>query len=472
MKKILVVLFAVLMCHSIFAQSPNKLSYQAVIRNASNQLVTSHVVGMRISILQGSPTGTEVYSETQTPSTNANGLITIEIGGEAGFDTIHWANGPYFIKTETDPAGLTSYSITGTSQLLSVPYALNAKTAETANYNFLTNLPTLNIANWNTSYGWGNHAAAGYLTSFTETDPFLTTNFDFSGAANNDLLKFNGAKWVKFTPNYSLSGHTHPDVTTMLSGFMSGPDKVKLDGLINLTAGAGININGTNQIVNTAPDQTVSITGNSSTRVSGTYPNFTINSQSATFRWNVFSTYDQAVNWVCGNTASLFCGVSPSSWSDGNALASSISSDKDVLRSFFINKAYAGKNAMVFSDTWYNYSSTNGKLVIALFRIKNNTSSAINWSPCFYYTAYSGWNEYASLSLNGASIWNSGTTGNDCQTMAIPANRVSTVIIVSASGTNLSTRTCCLAFYNDCLMLPAGLEFVDDLDIATGGWSE
>jgi uncharacterized protein (TIGR02145 family) len=83
---------------------------------------------MQISILQTSSSGTAVYVETQTPITNANGLASIEIGGgtlvSGNFASINWANGPYFIKTETDPNGGTSYSITGTSQLLSVPYAL------------------------------------------------------------------------------------------------------------------------------------------------------------------------------------------------------------------------------------------------------------------------------------------------------------------------------------------------------------
>src|SRR5688572_25027130 len=89
---------------------------------------------MQISILQGSPTGTSVYVETQTPTTNANALVSTEIGSgtvvSGDFTTIDWANGPYYIKTETDPAGGTSYSITGTSQLLTVPYALYSKTAE------------------------------------------------------------------------------------------------------------------------------------------------------------------------------------------------------------------------------------------------------------------------------------------------------------------------------------------------------
>jgi uncharacterized protein (TIGR02145 family) len=77
-----------------------------------------------------------VYTETQTPTTNANGLIAIEIGigtiVSGSFANIDWANGPYFVKTETDPNGGSNYTLTGTSQLLSVPYAMHAKSAETA----------------------------------------------------------------------------------------------------------------------------------------------------------------------------------------------------------------------------------------------------------------------------------------------------------------------------------------------------
>ena len=134
MKKIITICAAILMTSSLFAQAPNKMSYQAVIRNNTNALVANQAVGMRISILQTSPSGTAVYVETQTPSTNANGLVSIEIGGGAvisgNFASINWANGPYFVKTETDPSGGNNYTITGTSQLLSVPYALHAKTAE------------------------------------------------------------------------------------------------------------------------------------------------------------------------------------------------------------------------------------------------------------------------------------------------------------------------------------------------------
>jgi len=116
-----------------WAQSPQKMTYQAVVRDAGDLLVASSPVGMQISILQTSPGGIAVYIETHTPTTNVNGLATVEIGGgtvvAGSFSGIDWSNGPYYIKTETDPNGGTVYTISGTSQLLSVPYALYAETA-------------------------------------------------------------------------------------------------------------------------------------------------------------------------------------------------------------------------------------------------------------------------------------------------------------------------------------------------------
>jgi hypothetical protein len=120
---------------SIFAQAPEKMSYQAVLRDASNVLITNQEVGMQISILQTTITGSAVYTETQTATTNINGLVSLEIGSGTSLDdfsAIDWSAGPYFIKTATDPAGGTSYSITGTSQLMSVPFAMYAKTSGSA----------------------------------------------------------------------------------------------------------------------------------------------------------------------------------------------------------------------------------------------------------------------------------------------------------------------------------------------------
>lgn len=140
MKRIYVIFTAVLLTASMFlpqqanAQSPDKMSYQAVIRNSSDQLVSNQSVGIQMSILQGSENGTSVYKETQNPTSNANGLVTLEIGtgtSSDDFSAIDWANGTYFIKIETDPTGGTNYTITGTSQLMSVPYALHSSTADT-----------------------------------------------------------------------------------------------------------------------------------------------------------------------------------------------------------------------------------------------------------------------------------------------------------------------------------------------------
>lgn len=136
MKKLYSILSTLLITVSVFAQAPDSMSYQAVVRNSSNTLVINQTVGIRISILQTSPTGTTVYVATQTPTTNANGLVSIEIGAgtvlSGDFTIINWANGPYFVKTETDPNGGSDYSITGTSQLLSVPYSLYSKQATSA----------------------------------------------------------------------------------------------------------------------------------------------------------------------------------------------------------------------------------------------------------------------------------------------------------------------------------------------------
>lgn len=131
-------LATLLITASSFAQAPAKMSYQAVVKDASSVLVTNQVVGMQISILQTTETGTAVYVETQTPTTNSSGVLSIEIGGTAAtvvsgsLSTIDWAAGPYYIKTETDPTGGTSYTITGTSQFRSVPYTAYAVTTATA----------------------------------------------------------------------------------------------------------------------------------------------------------------------------------------------------------------------------------------------------------------------------------------------------------------------------------------------------
>ena len=124
MKNVLLGLIGFLLTASAWAQAPQKMSYQAIIRNASNIVVASSSVGIKISVVKGSPNGTAVFVEQHSKMTNANGLVSLEIGGgtllSGSFSGIDWGNGPYFIKTETDPLGGTNYSIEGTTELLSV----------------------------------------------------------------------------------------------------------------------------------------------------------------------------------------------------------------------------------------------------------------------------------------------------------------------------------------------------------------
>ena len=163
---------------------------------------------MKFSILKGSLTGTRIYSETHTPTSNlsgvsspklcfvwkiilladtstallrgssfANGLINIQIGGGTGFDDIDWSDGQYFIKTETDPSGGTNYSISGTSQLLSVPYALHAETAQS-------------VTNAKNIYNVVDFGAYADNTNATATTTAVQNAVDACIAAGNGVVYF------------------------------------------------------------------------------------------------------------------------------------------------------------------------------------------------------------------------------------------------------------------------------------------
>jgi len=133
MKKSFTLLILTALTVSVFAQPPQKMSYQCVVRNSSGELVVNQTVGIRTAILQGSSLFIIVYAETYNPKprTNANGLLTIEIGSgvpsTGNFSSINWQYGPFSLKTEIDPSGGTNYTIVGQSQILSVPYALYAE---------------------------------------------------------------------------------------------------------------------------------------------------------------------------------------------------------------------------------------------------------------------------------------------------------------------------------------------------------
>lgn len=186
MKKRYTLFSFVMIFVNMYAQAPQNMSYQAVIRDSNNNLVTTTAVGMQVSILQGSATGTAVFVETHTATTNANGLLTIEIGAGSSvvgtFSLINWENGPYFIKTETDPAGGTNYSITGTSQLLSVPYALYAQ-------NSGDNMWKKNSFNSNIYYPTGKVTVGGSGDT-TSTFNAINNSPNFTFNSNTNIASF------------------------------------------------------------------------------------------------------------------------------------------------------------------------------------------------------------------------------------------------------------------------------------------
>ena len=117
------------------AQSPQQFSYQAVLRDSKSNLILNQAISVRCSLIQGMVQGSQIYIETHNVSTNENGLLTLVVGGgtvvDGSLSEVNWNEGPYFLKTEIDPAGGQNYILTVTSQLLSVPFAMHAHTADT-----------------------------------------------------------------------------------------------------------------------------------------------------------------------------------------------------------------------------------------------------------------------------------------------------------------------------------------------------
>jgi len=196
----------------LFGQAPYGFNYQAVIRDVNGDIVSNEQVTITIAILKGGADGTEVYSEEFTPTTNEWGLVTLAVGSTdpAAFAAINWADGPYYVKINDN--------VLNSCQLLSVPYALYAKTAEmyTETDPVFAAHPTnsitgSDIGNWNEAYSWGNHADAGYLTTVALDD---LSDVSVTSPQTNQVLKFNGTTWV----NSAVSGSGGDDGDWTVSG--------------------------------------------------------------------------------------------------------------------------------------------------------------------------------------------------------------------------------------------------------------
>lgn len=205
MKKFFTLLSATLLSASMFSQAPEKMSYQAIVRDADGHLVKSTSVGVQISILEGSETGTAVFVENFNKLTNENGMLTLAIGEgtpvNGSMSEIDWSAGVYFLKTETDLTGGTNYTIEGTSQLLSVPYALYANYADSAvNYSETDPIFSSSAAseifiddvnNWNANMMPAIGEAGNLLTfdgnNWVAKDLLIVTNYAGSGVPISNM---------------------------------------------------------------------------------------------------------------------------------------------------------------------------------------------------------------------------------------------------------------------------------------------
>ena len=184
------------------AQSPEKMSYQAVIRDANGALLKSQNVNIQFTVNQTSESGTIVYQESQTPTTNSNGLVSVYMGtgtvSSGDFSTIDWSKGPYFLQSEIDPTGGTNYTISSTTELVSVPYAVYANKAEfadslTGGVNETDPIFDASVAKGvtaiDTAY-WNSKLDSSSIQNFVD----LTTNQTVAGAKtfSSDVTLANG----------------------------------------------------------------------------------------------------------------------------------------------------------------------------------------------------------------------------------------------------------------------------------------
>lgn len=235
-------LLTCLVCFSIlsFAQAPQQISYQGVARHSAGTVLVNQSIGVEFKIHQGSIGGTVIFTEAHTISTNAFGLFTLGIGSvnTSGFSAVNWANGPFFLEIFIDPTGGTSYSSVGTQQLMSVPFALYAQSAGN-----VTPTPTITINSPNTI---STPSAGNYALSVVSQSLSISSN--------------------------SLS--------------ITNGNTVSLPVATVYTAGTGISITSGSVITNTAPNQTVTITGTGIATATNSSPNYTVNVPSPVMSFN------------------------------------------------------------------------------------------------------------------------------------------------------------------------------------------
>ncbi len=193
-----------------------------------------------------------------------------------------------------------------------------------------------------------------------------------------------------------------------------------------------------------------------------------------------FHTYSYGNSAYFGNdNKATTAGIAPSAW-QASAVVSQIPDDIDTLRSVFNERHTMSANSNVCAEMWRAGSNSTptkeGRWCGAVFRVRNTTANDITWPIQFYYTACQDVGQLASVSINGQSSWASSSNAwpNSAVTvsLAVPKNRVSTIVVLSASSPAFGSnqRQSVLNFYNNSLKLPTGLAYVDDWETVDGTW--
>jgi hypothetical protein len=175
------------------AQAPAVINYQGIARNPGGNALPFKNIKLRLTIHDGTATGLTVYSETRSVTTNAFGLFTVGIGSTGGtniignMNTVNWGGGNKYLQVEIDPDGGSNFANMGTSQLLSVPYALFAASAPpggTAGGDLTGAFPNPTIGNGKVT---ADKIATSTITADKLAAGVIPTSLPPNGAAGGDL---------------------------------------------------------------------------------------------------------------------------------------------------------------------------------------------------------------------------------------------------------------------------------------------